>query len=100
MDIVTIDFETFYSQEYSLSKITTEEYVRSDLFEVIGVSVKVNEDPACWYSGSDVRGFLKGLDYSDKAILCHNGWIHYQWQDPSTTPQLGVRSRCCLCIMV
>jgi DNA polymerase len=72
MDIVTIDFETFYSQEYSLSKITTEEYVRSDLFEVIGVSVKVNEDPACWYSGSDVRGFLKGLDYSDKAILCHN----------------------------
>ena len=72
MDIVTIDFETFYSQEYSLSKITTEEYVRSDLFEVIGVSVKVNEDPACWYSGSDVRGFLNGLDYSDKAILCHN----------------------------
>lgn len=28
MQIITIDFETFYSQDYSLSKITTEEYVR------------------------------------------------------------------------
>ena len=52
MDIVTIDFETFYDKDYSLSRITTEEYVRSDLFETIGVSVKVNEDPGCWYSGN------------------------------------------------
>jgi len=72
MDIVTIDFETYYNQEYSLSKITTEEYVRSDLFETIGVSVKVNDDPGCWYSGNDVHTFLNSLDYSDKAILCHH----------------------------
>ena len=72
MDIVTIDFETYYDQDYSLSKLTTEEYVRSDLFETIGVSVKVNEDPGCWYSGADTHTFLNSLDYSDKAILCHN----------------------------
>ena len=29
MDIVTIDFETYYDREYSLSKITTEAYVRN-----------------------------------------------------------------------
>ena len=72
MDIVTIDFETFYDKEYSLSKITTEEYVRSDQFECIGVSVKVNDNPGDWYSGNDVKGFLNSLDYSDKAILCHH----------------------------
>ena len=72
MDIVTIDFETYYDKEYSLSKITTEEYVRSDQFECIGVSVKVNDNPGDWYSGTDVGGFLNGLDYSNKAILCHN----------------------------
>jgi DNA polymerase I-like protein with 3'-5' exonuclease and polymerase domains len=72
LDIVTIDFETFYDKDYSLSRITTEEYVRSDLFETIGVSVKVNEDPGCWYSGNDVHTFLNSLDYSDKAILCHH----------------------------
>jgi len=72
MDIVTIDFETFYSKDFSLSKMTTESYIRSPEFEVIGVGVKVNKDPAVWYSGSNIKGFLTGLDYSDKAILCHN----------------------------
>lgn len=72
MDIVTIDFETYYSKEYSLSRMTTEEYVRDDRFEVIGVSVKVNDGPTDWYTGSDPRTFLNSLDYSDKAILCHN----------------------------
>lgn len=72
MDIVTIDFETYYDSDYSLSKLTTEEYIRSSLFEVIGVSVKVNNYSADWYSGDDPGGFLQSLDYSDKAILCHN----------------------------
>jgi len=72
MDIVTIDFETYYDKDYSLSKITTEAYVRSPLFEVIGVGVKVNDGPVDTYSGDNPGRFLKSLDYSDKAILCHN----------------------------
>lgn len=72
VDIVTIDFETYYDREYSLSKITTEAYVRSPQFEVIGVGVKVNDGPVDTYSGNDVGKFLKSLDYTDKAILCHN----------------------------
>lgn len=72
MDIVTIDFETYYSKEFSLSKMTTEAYVRSPEFQVIGVGIKVNDHPADWYSGTNPSRFLKSLDYSDKAILCHN----------------------------
>jgi len=72
MDIVTIDFETYYDKDYSLSKMTTEAYIRDPRFEVIGVGVKVNDHPTDWYSGNDVGGFLKSLDYSDKAILAHN----------------------------
>jgi len=72
VDIVTIDWETFYDQDYSLSKVTTEEYVRSDLFEPIGVSVKINNEPGVWYSGNDFHTFINSLDYSDKAILCHH----------------------------
>jgi hypothetical protein len=34
--VITIDFETYYDREFSLSKITTEEYVRDRRFEVIG----------------------------------------------------------------
>lgn len=72
MDIVTIDMETYYDRDYSLSKMTTEAYVRDDRFEVIGVGIKVNDHPTDWYSGSDPGRFLKSLDYRDKAILCHN----------------------------
>lgn len=72
MDIVTIDFETYYDKSYTLSKMTTEAYIRDSRFEVIGVGVKVNDHSTDWYSGDDTRGFLTALDYSDKAILAHN----------------------------
>jgi DNA polymerase I-like protein with 3'-5' exonuclease and polymerase domains len=72
MDIVTIDMETFYDDEYSLSKMTTEAYVRDPRFEVIGVGIKVNDYPTDWYTGDNPGKFLKGLDYSNRAILCHN----------------------------
>jgi DNA polymerase len=72
MDIVTIDFETYYDKDYSLSKMTTEQYVRSPLFEVIGVGIKVNDYPTDWYSGDNPGKFLNSLDYSKRAILCHN----------------------------
>jgi DNA polymerase len=72
MDIVTIDFETFYDKDFSLSKMTTEQYVRSPLFEVIGVGIKVNDYPTDWYSGDNPGKFLNSLDYGKRAILCHN----------------------------
>jgi DNA polymerase I-like protein with 3'-5' exonuclease and polymerase domains len=72
MDIVTIDFETYYDREFSLSKMTTEAYIRSPQFEVIGVGVKVNNYQTDWYSGENVGKFLNSLDYRDKAILCHH----------------------------
>jgi DNA polymerase I-like protein with 3'-5' exonuclease and polymerase domains len=72
MDIVTIDLETYYDREYSLSKMTTEAYVRDPRFEVVGVAIKVNGFPTDWYSGSDPGKFLRQLNYRDKAILCHN----------------------------
>lgn len=72
MDVVTIDFETYYDKEFSLSKMTTESYIRDPRFEIIGVGIKVNDYPTDWYSGDNPGKFLKGLDYSKRAILCHN----------------------------
>jgi DNA polymerase len=72
VDIVTIDFETYYDKEFSLSKMTTENYIRDPRFEVIGVGVKVNDHQTDFYSGDNVGRFLNSLDYSKRAILCHN----------------------------
>ena len=75
MDIITIDFETYYDREYSLSKITTEEYVRSSLFEVIGVGIKVNNEQTQWASGThkQIKDWLHGsFKWSDAMVLAHN----------------------------
>ena len=52
MGLITIDFETYYDKEYSLSKLTTEEYIRDLRFQVIGVAVKVNNETTEWASGT------------------------------------------------
>lgn len=72
MDILTADFETYYDKEYSLSKLTTEAYVRDPRFEVILVSVKVNDDEPIVYLGDDVAGFLAQFDWSRSAGLAHH----------------------------
>lgn len=72
MDIVTIDFETYYDKDYSLSKMTTEKYIRDPRFEVIGVGIKVNDYPTDWYSGGTPGNFLRSMKYDNKAILCHH----------------------------
>lgn len=74
MDTIVLDFETHYSPTYSLSKITTEEYVRHELFEVIGVAVKVNDGETQWFSGTheEVKDFLSTFNWGDAAAVAHN----------------------------
>lgn len=74
MNILTLDFETYYDREYSLSKITTEEYIRSDLFEAIGISVKENNNEAVWFTGThaEIKNFLMGYDWDNGILVAHN----------------------------
>ena len=85
MSLITLDWETYYDKDYSLKKLTTEEYIRHPQFEVIGVGVKVDDQPAVWFSGShdQIKQFLSNYDWSEAAVLAHNtifdgailGWI-------------------------
>jgi DNA polymerase I-like protein with 3'-5' exonuclease and polymerase domains len=74
MNIITVDFETYYSQTYSLSKMTTEEYVRGDEFEVIGIAVKVNNEETEWFSGTkqETKKWLDKFNWADSFVLAHN----------------------------
>lgn len=74
MNIIVVDFETYYDSQYSLSKITTEEYIRSSLFQTIGVSVKVDDGAAVWCSGdhATIKGFLGGFDWENAIAVAHN----------------------------
>jgi DNA polymerase I-like protein with 3'-5' exonuclease and polymerase domains len=75
VDVITIDMETYYDPVYSLSKITTEEYVRHPMFEVIGVAVKVNNGPTEWASGTheELKTWLRtNFKWQDAFVLAHN----------------------------
>ena len=75
MDVITIDFETYYSKTFSLTKLTTEQYIRSPEFEIIGVSVKVNDGETVWLSGafSDLKRYLHdNYNWEECAVLAHN----------------------------
>jgi DNA polymerase len=74
MTFLTIDFETYYDRDYSLSKITTEEYIRDPRFEAIGVSVKVDDEPAEWFSGTrkQTKAWLDQFDWANSIAIAHN----------------------------
>ena len=74
MDLITLDFETYYDKDFSLRKLTTEEYIRDPRFEIIGVGVKVNNGPIEWASGTheELRSYFNGFDWESSMVLAHN----------------------------
>ena len=74
MQLVTLDFETYYDVGFSLSGLTTEEYIRDARFQVIGVGIKIDEGKTYWVTGSHevVQEALNKIDWRNSALLCHN----------------------------
>jgi hypothetical protein len=66
--LITIDFETYYDSDYSLTKLSTEEYVNDPRFEVIGVAYKINDERTVWMPHGD----LHNLPWDDAFVLAHN----------------------------
>lgn len=72
MDIITLDFETTYGDGYTLSSMTTEQYVRDPRFEAILCSFKINDGVAWWVPRDDIAGQLEELELHKHAALMHH----------------------------
>ena len=74
VQILTIDFETYYDKKFSLTKLTTEEYINDPQFQVIGVGVKVNKNASQWFSGThdDIGDWLQQFDWDKSLAIAHN----------------------------
>jgi len=75
MNLIVIDFETYYTnKDLGFKTQTTEEYIRDPRFEEIGVSVKVNQDKAEWFSGDylSMYSFLQTFDWDSSMVVAHN----------------------------
>jgi DNA polymerase I-like protein with 3'-5' exonuclease and polymerase domains len=74
MNLITLDFETFYEQGFSLSNLTTEEYIRHEKFQVIGVGVKIDDQETEWITGTHnhIKTKLMEINWDEAILLCHN----------------------------
>lgn len=73
MDLITLDFETYYAQDYSLDLLTTEAYVRDPRFEMILVAIKFDNSPAFWLMRDRFEHFIREeVDWSQTAVIAHH----------------------------
>lgn len=80
--ILCIDFETRWSRKatdwceepYTLSRMTTEEYIRSPLFKAFGACIhEVGSDSITqWYRDEELRRVLKTWNWKKTAVVCQN----------------------------
>jgi DNA polymerase len=73
--ILSIDFETRWSsKDYTLSKMTTEEYIRDTGFKAFGACVHEfgTDSPIVWVGGEGLREYFSGIDWGRTAVLAHN----------------------------
>jgi DNA polymerase len=74
MEIITLDFETYYDREYSLSKLSTEEYVRDPRFEVIMLGVRWPDGTKEVVTGThlEIKQWCDKVPWGEYAVLAHN----------------------------
>jgi len=80
--IITVDFETRWStkptswtaEPYTLSKMTTEEYIRDTKFLAFGACIHEYGTDAItqWYGGDELHRILSTYDWTKTAVLAHN----------------------------
>lgn len=73
-DIVTLDFETYYSTEYSLTKkkYNTSGYIMDPQFHAHCIGIRDGNKKAVWYEGSRIKEALKKHDVKNRPVLAHN----------------------------
>jgi len=73
--ILLVDAETRWaSKTYTLSKMTTEEYVRDKRFKAFGICFKLygDDNETVWVPHAELPAYLSTIDWSTTAVMAHN----------------------------
>lgn len=74
MTTIFLDFETYYSQAYSLKKMSTEAYIRDTQFKAHGCAIAVDDEEPLWLNHEGCGLWLRQYaeDYPDAEWVAHN----------------------------
>jgi DNA polymerase len=94
MDTLVIDFETYYDpKDYSLSKMTSTEYIRDPRFQAICCAFKFNDEAThlAWgkediqkafnFYGTNVRAVAHNAQFDGAIAAHHFDWHPEEWSD-------------------
>ena len=70
--LVTLDFETYYDSDYTLSKLSTSEYVRDPRFKAQMVGIKIGRKKTKVVLHKNIAAELKKINWATHSVLCHN----------------------------
>ena len=80
--LVTLDFETYYDDEYTLKKLSTSEYIRDPRFKAQMVGINIGGKGTKWYPASKIRQALSSIPWATHSLLAHHaqfdGMILYE----------------------
>lgn len=73
MNVLCIDFETYYDRDYSLKKMTTIEYIKHAKFQPIMMGWALNDEPVQIAIGYPrIVAVLNSIDWANTIVVAHN----------------------------
>lgn len=71
--LVSVDFETYYDTDYSITKMSTSEYIRDPRFEAICASIKMgNGKPRAYWGHDKIQAALDAVNWKKNELLAHH----------------------------
>jgi len=89
VNLLVLDFETMFSDDYTLKKMTTEAYIRDPRFEALGCGFIFPDGSRQWVNGPELRNFLCGFAWGEWAVLAH----HAQFDGLILSHHYGIKPR-------
>lgn len=89
----TIDFETYYDDDYSLRRLTAEEYIRDDRFQILGCAIQPHGRPAHYVTGKTEQQIIQRLQAMQWDKVYAIGHNMSGFDSLVATERVGIRPR-------
>jgi hypothetical protein len=70
MQTIVVDTETYFSNDYTLTKLTPVEYTRDPRFKLHGVGIKIEDQDPVWFTEETIRE--ADIDWANSRVILHN----------------------------
>ena len=97
MRLLYFDLETYYSTEYSLTRLDPPSYILDPQFELIIAGYAFDDGPVCMLDPDQIPGFLAGLNPDEIILVSHNSQFdasilswRYDWRPKLIVDTLSI----------